>query len=129
MGDNSQAAGGSHRDGAKPQEIKMMKPAATEAKMNKAEAAEPKSGHRAPAGARGGNGVGNERTADTKGALMGQPTDGMKHGGHAGDSSMAGAVRELKEQHPIEYHDHGPHHGHDHHIRHEPLHGMRPGKR
>lgn len=106
----------------------MMKPA-MEAKMNKAEAMEPKSGHRAPAAARGGSEVGNERKAAVGAAMNGNPTDGMRSGGHVGETSMGAAVRELEAQHPIKHYDHGPHHGHDHHIRHEPLHGMKPGKR
>lgn len=80
-----------------------------ESRINRAQEHEPRSGHRAPA--RGG--VGNERSPDMKGALEGNPTDGM-HGG------LHHAVRELHEQHPIEYHDHGPHHGTDHHVRHKP---------
>ncbi len=94
----------------------MMKPAAAEAKMNKAEASEPRSGHRAPAAARGGSEVGNETKADMKGALGGNPTDG---------NPLTHAVHELHSQHPIAYHDHGPHHGHTHHIRHEPMHGLK----
>lgn len=100
----------------------MMKPMAAEAKMNKAEAAEPKSGHHRPAGPARGSDVGNETKADMKGGLEGQPTDGMRGG-------LSHAVRELHEQHPIAHYDHGPHHGTDHHIRHEPLHGMKPHKR
>jgi len=90
-----------------------MRPVAKEAKMNKAEAREPKSGHERARTA----GVGNERKDDMKGAQMGRPED---------KNPLRGATRELKAQHPIEHHDHGPHHGTDHHIRHEPLHGMKP---
>jgi hypothetical protein len=39
---------------------------------------------------------------------------------------LRGAVEELYKQHPHKYDDHGPHHGTSDHIRHEPLHGMRP---
>ena len=85
----------------------MMKPVAGEAKMNKAEKHEPKSGHSPAARA---SGVGGESRANMKGAQEGNPTDGMK--GHLGH-----AVSELKSQHPIEHHDHGPHHGTDHHVR------------
>lgn len=78
----------------------MMKPVAGEAKMNKAEGHEPKSGHSAPAPAAG---VGGEGKANTSGAGIG------------------GASAELRKQHPIAHHDHGPHHGTTHHIRHEPV--------
>lgn len=83
--------------------------------MNKAEAREPKSGHERPAHAAG---VGNERKADVRGAQEG--------GSMAEAGGLSGAMRELREQHPIEHHDHGPHHGTDHHMRHEPMHGMKP---
>lgn len=82
----------------------MMKPVAKEAKMNKAEAAEPKSGHDRPAGA------GKAPSSDV---------------GEMGRANMAGAfsdaVAELKSQHPHEHYDHGPHHGTTHHIRHKPY--------
>lgn len=81
----------------------------SEREINDAAAREPRSGHRPPA--RGG--VGNERKPDMRGALEGEPTDGMRGG-------LEHAVKELHEQHPMEYHDHGPHHGTDHHMRHEP---------
>lgn len=85
-----------------------MKPVAGEAKMNRASAAEPKSGHAAPAAAKGGSQVGNETHANMAGAL-------------------GGAVAELRSQHPIAHHDHGPHHGNSHHVRHQALHGMKSG--
>lgn len=91
----------------------MMKPVAGEMKMNKAEAHQPKSGHKAPAGAKGmGSDVGGEIKANMKGAMDGNPTDG----GH-----LRGAMRELHMQHPHAHHDHGPHHGGTEHIRHEPV--------
>ncbi len=96
-----------------------MKPVAGEAKMNRAEAREPKSGHKAPAASKGGSEVGNETRANMAGALGGSPTDG---------NPLTHAMHELHSQHPIAHHDHGPHHGHNHHIRHEPLHGMTPRK-
>ncbi len=34
-------------------------------------------------------------------------------------SSLAGAVRELKSQHPYDYDDHGPHHNGTAHDRHK----------
>ena len=101
--------------------METMKPVAKEAKMNKAEAHQPHSGHARPAPPAG---VGNEKKADMKGALQGQPTDGS----HVGHTHLGHAVAELHEQHPIAYHEHGPHHGTDHHIRHEPMHGLRPSK-
>ena len=59
--------------------------------------------------------VGNETRADMKGAIHGQPED---------HNPLRGATRELHKQHPIAYHEHGPHHGTTHHIRHEGLHGL-----
>lgn len=86
-----------------------MRPMGKESKMNRAEAAEPKGGHKAPAPAAG---VGNEAKADVRGAQMGQPEDG---------NPLRGATRELHSQHPHQYHEHGPHHGTRDHIRHEPV--------
>ncbi len=65
----------------------------------------------AQAGSGTGSAVGNETKADMK------------------STGLGGAVAELHSQHPIAHHDHGPHHGQQHHVRHEPLHGMKPGKR
>lgn len=87
--------------------MRSMKPTGGAAMINKAQASEPKSGHAAPAAAKGGSEVGNETRADMAG------------------TGLSGAVAELHSQHPIPYHDHGPHHGHSHHIRHEPMHGMK----
>ena len=98
----------------------MMKPVAGEAKMNKAAESEPKSGHMKAAGPKGmSSDVGGESKADMKGALMGDPTDG---------NPLRGATKELHDQHPHSYSDHGPHHGGSEHIRHMPLHGMKPSK-
>ena len=81
-----------------------MKPVAKEAKINKAESYEPKSGHNKPAGS-------------GKGASMDT--------GDMGKANMAGAfsnaVAELHAQHPHAHYDHGPHHGTTHHIRHKPY--------
>lgn len=70
-------------------------------------------------------GVGNERKADVRGTQEGgsaaEARGSVMHSG-----GLGGAMKELHEQHPIAYHDHGPHHGHEHHVRHEPLHGMKP---
>ena len=88
-------------------------------KIKAEEAHEPKSGHERPAPAAT---PGNERKADVR---------GVQEGGsraEATGSVLSGAVRELHKQHPHEYDDHGPHHGTDDHIRHEPLHGMKPGR-
>lgn len=82
----------------------MMKPVAKEAKMNKAEAHQPKSGHDKPA-------------ASGKGASM--------DAGSMGEANMAGAfsgaVAELHAQHPHAHYDHGPHHGTTTHQRHKPY--------
>lgn len=86
-----------------------------EAKMNKAAELQTKTGHNAPAGGKV-HAAGPERKAEVKAAQLGQPTD---------KSPLSGAVRELKSQHPISYSDHGPHHGTSHHVRHEPLHGLK----
>lgn len=89
--------------------------------MNKAAAQEPRSGHDAPAGSHlGKRPVGaNDTKADMRGALTGNPEQG---------NPLSHAKHELHKQHPIPYHDHGPHHGTDHHIRHKPLHGMKPSR-
>ncbi len=63
--------------------------------------------------------VGNETKADMTGAMMGKPTD---------KNPLAGAIGELHKQHPHWYDDHGPHHGGTEHIRHDALHGLKPGK-
>lgn len=82
----------------------MIKPVAKEAKMNKAEAAQPKSGHDRPAGKAAGksNDVGAERHANMAGAF-------------------SGAVAELHAQHPHAHDDHGPHHDDTSHLRHKPY--------
>lgn len=84
-----------------------------------------------PAASKGGSEVGNERKADVRGAQEG----GSRAEGRSetprigpGETHIKHAVRELHEQHPIHHSDHGPHHGTDHHIRHQPLHGMTPSK-
>lgn len=88
----------------------MGKSGGKEKEIVRAEASEPKrSSSSKPAPA---TGVGNEKRADVRGAQMG----GDKAEG------LGGAMRELHEQHPIKHFDHGPHHGTDHHMRHEPMH-------
>ena len=77
-------------------------------------AAEPRSGHRPPAKA---SGPGPETKADMKGAQMGQPTD---------RNPLHGAIAELGAQHPTRHDDLGPHHGGTAHVRHMPLHGLKP---
>ena len=82
-------------------------------------------------GARGtaarATGVGNEATADMKGAFSSGKGGGGKAGygatgtsrtSHspgtaAGDSSLGGAVGELHRQHPHKYTDHGPFRSHE----------------
>lgn len=95
-----------------------MKPMGEEAKINRAAAEEPRSGHTAPSPAK--KPVGASRKADVQGAMLGQPEDGnpLRHAKH-----------ELHSQHPHEYHEHGPHHGTKEHIRHMPLHGMTPSSK
>lgn len=84
----------------------------SEAKMNRAEAEEPKSGHKRPAHAAG---VGNEKKADVKGAQDGGSMAEAK------GSVLSGAMKELHAQHPHHHSDHGPHHGTTTHIRHKPM--------
>lgn len=93
-----------------------VRPVPKEAKMNKAAGLQEKTGHNKPAGGKM-NAAGPERKVDIKGAQLGQPTD---------KNPLSGAMKELKGQHPIAYSDHGPHHGTAHHVRHEPLHGLKP---
>ena len=92
-----------------------MRPVPKEAKMNRAEAREPKSGHDKPGGKSKGDPVGNEKRADMRGALEGEPTD---------HNPLRGAVKELHVQHPHSYDDHGPHHGGSEHMRHESMRDM-----
>jgi hypothetical protein len=93
-----------------------VRPVPKEAKMNKAAELQEKTGHEKSSGGKAHE-AGPEKKADTKGALHGEPTD---------KNPLHGAMKELKHQHPIPYHDHGPHHGTSHHVRHEPLHGLKP---
>lgn len=81
-----------------------MKPVAGEAKINSAAAAQPRSGHEAPGG-------GGKAASSLAGKMSGANMGG----------AFSGAVAELHAQHPIPHHDHGPHHGTDHHIRHQPM--------
>ena len=57
------------------------------------------------------------------------PVSSSNRGGDSGGSALGRAVDELKCQHPIKYDSLGPHHGKDHHDRHEPLHGLHPKSR
>ena len=79
-------------------------------------------------GARGrGSDVGNEKHADLHGTqLDGSRAEGFERPELRG--GLGGAVEELHRQHPHKHNDHGPHHGTTTHIRHEPLHGMKPGR-
>lgn len=72
-------------------------------------------------------GVGNERKADVKGVQEGGSA--AEAAGNMIHEGLKGAVKELHEQHPHEYHEHGPHHGTTTHMRHEPMHGMKPSRR
>lgn len=93
-----------------------------------------------PAGPAGrGSDVGNERKADVHGVQEGgsraeaggsrkaEMTANPSHIG-PGHSKLSHAKHELHSQHPHHHSDHGPHHGTDHHIRHEPMHGLHPGR-
>jgi hypothetical protein len=66
------------------------------------------------------SGVGDTRKGDVKGAQEG----GSK--AEAAHNPLKGATKELRRQHPHKHDDLGPHHETDSHIRHEPLHGMKP---
>ena len=90
-----------------------MKIQGKEAMLNKAAGEQPKSGHAKPAGKASGSNVGRTDKADMAGAFK-------------GNDPLAGAIAELHAQHPIDYDDLGPHHGGNTHIRHEPLHGLKP---
>ncbi len=83
--------------------------------MNKAEGAEPHSGHKRPAPAAG---VGNEKKAQVKATQEG----GSEAEAHGMGGGLKHAVHELHSQHPHKHHDHGPHHGTTDHIRHKPMH-------
>lgn len=67
-----------------------------------------------PKAAKGSRGsrVGTETKADMTGAFK-PPSPAST----AASLSLAQAVSEVKIQHPVEYWDHGPHHGTDHHRR------------
>ena len=62
----------------------------------------------APRGKARTAGVGNERRADTYGAIEGSPTDG---------NPLSRARDELYAQHPEKHDDLGPHHGSTAHLR------------
>ena len=99
--------------------------------MNRAGAEEPHSKvHEAPAAVKGGSEVGNERKAEVKrvqeGGSRAEAGGSVPHMSGPGETHLRHAMHELHDQHPIHHSDHGPHHGKDHHIRHVPLHGMKP---
>ena len=51
---------------------------------------------------------------------------GVQEGGSAGEAAgnpLSHAIGHLRAQHPIPYHDLGPHHGTNHHDRHHPVTG------
>jgi len=64
--------------------------------------------------------AGSETKANVKGAQLGGSM------AEAAGNPLTGAKNELRSQHPHDYTDHGPHHGGTEHIRHMPLHGMKP---
>lgn len=66
-----------------------------------------------PAAKKGGSEVGNERKAEVSRTQLG--------GSAAEAGGLRGAVGELKAQHPLKHNDHGPHHGMNHHMRHEAV--------
>ena len=98
----------------------------SEGRMNRAEESTHKE-HRAETRMGGSHGrgsdVGNERKAEVRGVQEG----GSAAEAHGLTGSLKHAVGELHSQHPHRHDDHGPHHGGTEHIRHMPLHGMRPG--
>jgi hypothetical protein len=87
-----------------------------ESEINKA-AAEIGSSAGAPRTRAGAGTVGGETKAEMSEAFGSNP--GMEK------NPLRGAVTELAKQHPIAHDDHGPHHDTDHHLRHEPLHGLK----
>ena len=94
--------------------------AGAQKKINRAQEHEPKEGLRkAPAAARGGEEVGQDKRADMRGAQLG---GSAAEGSH---NPLRHAKEELHRQHPIAHDDHGPHHHTDHHERHEPMHSKR----
>jgi len=62
------------------------------------------------ASANRGSKVGTETKADMTGAFK-PPSPSVT------TASLSQAVSECRTQHPVEYWDHGPHHGTDHHRR------------
>jgi len=97
----------------------MMRPTGKKEMMNKTADAAPRSGHKPPAPA---TPPGKTRPAEMKGALTGSPMDKMpassgKSSIGPGGTGLAGAVAELKSQHPHAYSDLGPFHGTTSHVR------------
>ena len=90
----------------------------SERAMEKGDAHEPRGGGDAPRQRPYPADAGPERKAEVRAAQDSNPSE---------HNPLRGAVQELGRQHPIKHDDHGPHHGTDHHIRHMPLHGMKPG--
>ena len=76
---------------------------------------------------RGYEGIGDERKGDVKGAQSGGSAAEARGTPGIGATHLGHAVKELHAQHPEHHSDRGPHHGSKHHIRHMPLHGMKPG--
>jgi hypothetical protein len=60
------------------------------------------------------------------------PKANVRQSGHSptvGDHTLSGAIEELRRQHPKAHDDLGPHHEGMEHVRHIPLHGLKPSGR
>jgi hypothetical protein len=73
-------------------------------------------------------GVGSERPVSPSVDQLGGPKAEARGSViHDNEGRLGHAMHELKSQHPHHHMDRGPHHGGHEHIRHEPMHGLRPG--
>ena len=82
----------------------------------------------APAGGQS-NPAGSERKVDTKGAGIGPAGAASAKGGSVvGDTSLRGGTKELTRQHPHGYMAAVGNKETSDHVRHMPLHGLRPSK-
>lgn len=89
--------------------------------VHKAEGDDRKNASGAKKGNRAESNVGPQKHAEMNEAFGSNP--GTEH------NPLRGATSELHRQHPIKHDDHGPHHHTDHHIRHEPMHGLKAHKK
>lgn len=71
----------------------------------------------------GSTGGGQMREALGSSSFGGEGTSSL-----VGETGLKSAVDDLYKQHPQGYDSHGPHHGTQDHVRHQPLHGLRPTK-